>query len=319
MGNFSRRLSDTLNGNAVWWRWFTNLGPTLAWRRSRPVLTATQQRVVSELKTNGVSSVHVTELLPELSLWEEMQKAVEELDRAHEAEIRDAKENPDPSKRKNYLIKLLGTRPLMDPESIFVRFSAHRDILAIAHAYFGMYVRMSQYNVWHNVPAPGDPKNSQLWHTDPGDRHLLRLFLYMNDVGPGNGPLSYVKGSHALGARKIRPEAFLEETTLRSTDEQMKKVAPPETWVTATGKKGTIWFVDTRGYHKGGHVLESDRLLYNVMWTSNAHTKGEYYARTGKIVPQTDPGAAFALDLPMVGEKAPARKTQPKEQPAEMM
>jgi hypothetical protein len=37
-----------------------------------------------------------------------------------------------------------------------------------------------------------------------------------------------------------------------------------------TGKKGTIIFADTRGFHKGGEARTRDRLMYNAMYTSPA-------------------------------------------------
>ncbi|MBI2920192.1 MAG: phytanoyl-CoA dioxygenase family protein [Planctomycetes bacterium] len=300
-----KRLSEILNGNSVWWRWCTNGEATRAWRREGVRLSAVQSRVVDELKRNGVARTCISELLGDAPVWLEMHSAFEDLERASESQIRETRENADKPGYKAYLVELLGKAPVLDPSSVFVRFALQRPVLDIANAYFGMYVRLRQFNVWHNVPVKAEPRNSQLWHRDPGDRQILRLFAYLGDVGPGAGALSYVAGSHELGALRVAPEACLENTTWRSTDEQMERAVTRERWVTATGERGTIWFVDTRGYHKGGHATGVDRLAYNAMWTSRANRRAEYFTRSLAIGAQSDPAVAYALGVGPAG--APAR------------
>jgi hypothetical protein len=305
--NISRlpqRVGEILNQNRFFWRYCTNLGATRAWRRSRAALSAEQERVVDDLKRNGIAKTSVEALLADRAIWEELSRAVEAEEGRCAEKIAEARRDPNRPGHKSYLIELLGPTPVLDPSNVFVRFALLPETLRIATAYFGMHVRLWQFNVWHNVPMATEPRNSQLWHKDPGDRQILRLFLYMDEVGPGSGPLSYVPGSHELGERQVRPEAFLEENTYRTTDAMMEKVAPRETWVTATGPRGTIYFVDTRGYHKGGHVKEKDRLAYNAMWTSAANKRGEYFKRSVDIGPQADPAVAYALGVGMEGGKA---------------
>ena len=50
----------------------------------------------------------------------------------------------------------------------------------------------------------------------------------------------------------------------------MNAVYPEDKWVRAVGKKGTIIFADTRGYHKGGEARTKDRLMFTCMYTSPA-------------------------------------------------
>src|SRR5207302_3788704 len=56
----------------------------------------------------------------------------------------------------------------------------------------------------------------------------------------------------------------------RSDDEQMARVVSKDKWITAIGPKGTMLFVDTSGFHKGGLVRQKDRILYNCMFNSVA-------------------------------------------------
>jgi hypothetical protein len=61
----------------------------------------------------------------------------------------------------------------------------------------------------------------------------------------------------------------------RTTDDQMNAVFPKENWKKGTGKKGTIIFADTRGFHKGGEARTKDRLMYTCMYTSRASESKE--------------------------------------------
>lgn len=93
----------------------------------------------------------------------------------------------------------------------------------------------------------------------------------MKDVEDGTGPFTYAPGTHRKGAYwNRRPASFNENNILRSTDAQMNAVVPQEKWIRATGKKGTIIFADTRGYHKGGEARTDNRLMYTCMFTSPA-------------------------------------------------
>jgi hypothetical protein len=264
--------------------------------------------VVEELRRNGCAKSSVRELLPDGGLWDELTEAVSRTQADRADEIRRTKEGAAGTAYKSYLIEYLGKKPSLDASSVFVRFSLQRPILDLANAYFGMWTLLRQFNVWHNVPTEADPKNSQLWHRDPEDRQILRMFVYMSDVGPQDGPTSYIPASHELGASKIRPEAFLENTAWRSTDEQMEKTVPRDRWVIATGERGTIWFIDTRGYHKGGHVRGKDRLLYNAMWTSAANPRPEAFTRDTDVGALPDEATAWMLRVPKAGWKAPAKR-----------
>lgn len=296
MAGLTDRAWRLINRNAFTWRWLSNFGPTLAWRRSRPDLPPEGARVLADLRRDGLARTSVDALGFRAGIWEELQSAVAAEESRQAAQIEEARRAPEREGHKSYLIELLGRSPVLDPESVFVRMALDPAVLDIATSYFGMYVRLWQFNVWHNVPTRAAPRNSQLWHRDPEDRQILRIFIYLDDVGPGSGPLSYIPGSHALGRRQIRPPAALEGSTLRTTDDQMERVVPRSDWATATGRKGDVWLVDTRGYHKGGHVAEKDRLAYNAMWVSAAcRHRTEYFTRPGTLHRPPDPKLAFAI------------------------
>jgi hypothetical protein len=134
-----------------------------------------------------------------------------------------------------------------------------------------MRARLRYYNVWYTAASTSEARESQLWHFDREDKYILKVFLYMNDVDEGSGPFTYAPGTHQKGRdRSIDPEHFTEGGVRRTNDEQMARAFPRERWRICTGKKGTIIFADTRGYHKGGEARTGDRLMFTCMFTSPA-------------------------------------------------
>jgi hypothetical protein len=144
-------------------------------------------------------------------------------------------------------------------------------IVKIADAYLQMYSRLRYYNVWYTFATNTAARESQLWHFDREDNYILKIFVYLRDVETGTGPFTYAPGTHRKGPHwNQKPDSFNENNVLRTADDQMNAVIPRERWICATGKKGTIVFADTRGYHKGGEARTDNRLMYTCMFTSPA-------------------------------------------------
>ena len=134
-----------------------------------------------------------------------------------------------------------------------------------------MIAKLRYYNVWKTFATETEARESQLWHFDREDNYILKAFLYLKDVDEGTGPFTYAPKTHPKGSlRSKQPEYFMEKNVQRSTDDQMAAAVPKENWIRGAGKKGTIIFADTRGYHKGGEARTDDRLMYTCMFTSSA-------------------------------------------------
>ena len=67
-----------------------------------------------------------------------------------------------------------------------------------------------------------------------------------------------------------------------SDDQQMAAVVPESRWVKGVGKKGTIIFADTRGFHKGGLARGNDRTLYIAEFLSQAAGRGILTSARGR-------------------------------------
>jgi hypothetical protein len=162
-----------------------------------------------------------------------------------------------------------------------------------------MLTKLRYYNVWHNFVTGDPPRESQLWHRDPEDRAVLKVFVYLDDVTTGSGPLSYAAGTHLYGnIKKSAPSTLFREGNVlvhRSNDDQIKSIIPRAKWLTAIGPKETIVIADTRGYHKGGHVTQKDRVVYTCAFTSKGSAFSETWQRPDLFVSPPDKATAFAL------------------------
>jgi Phytanoyl-CoA dioxygenase (PhyH) len=264
---------------------------------SQQPLTDLQRLLLDSLRRHGIAITTVEDLGAQ-DAFEELEKEVWALETRLSSSINQTREQADTSGFKTYFLELLGPRPVLDPKDIFVRFGLQPVILNLVNAYLGMYVRLKAFNVWHNFPSSAPPRDLQLWHRDPPDRHLVKLFVYLTDVTDPAGPLAYNLGTHRLRSIKSRPRVFAAEGTgaLPSADEPTSVVVPRGKWLTTMGPKGTVVLADSRGYHMAVLARDRDRILYNCMFTSQASPFPEYFERKTPIRIPSDRALAFALD-----------------------
>ena len=280
------------------WRYMANLRPSLAYQRLRKPLSALHEGLLADLKRDGIIITSVAELLQNSGLFEELESAAWQYEASLADKIGQARLDMDKSGTKTYLFTLFGRQLPLDPESIFVRFALQSEILHLVNGYFGMLTKLQHYNVWHTFPTQEPARESQLWHRDPEDRYVLKMFVYLTDVDEGAGPLTYAPGTHAQGTVKTAVAAnWVREGAIevrRSDDAQMEAVVPRKSWITAIGSKGTIVLADTRGYHKGGLAREHERILYMCMFASQASNYPDVFTRSVPFPHSSDKAMAFA-------------------------
>lgn len=261
--------------NEFFWRYGFNFRPSVNYKLNFPADTdQAVATVVKNLNRDGIAVTSVDELLADKTPFAELESAVESLLASRRDELAEIKLRAGDETaigEKTFNVELLGSEVEFDAESPFARFSLQETFLNIANAYFGMLVKLRYYNVWQTFATSGAARESQLWHFDREDNYILKLFLYLKDVDEGAGPFTYAPKTHRKGVLwGKQPEFSLEHNVMRSTDEQMAAVVPKENWVRGVGKKGTIIFADTRGFHKGGEARTDDRLMFTAMFTSPA-------------------------------------------------
>jgi len=107
---------------------------------------------------------------------------------------------------------------------------------------------------------------AQLYHFDMDRIKWLKILIYLNDVGPENGPHCYIKGSHKSGNK---PEELLKRGYVRINDSDLNKYYDEKDFVELRGKAGAIFAGDTKCWHKGKHLTTGHRLVLEFEYTSS--------------------------------------------------
>lgn len=132
------------------------------------------------------------------------------------------------------------------------------DILRIAARYLGCAPTISSLGVRWSFPSAGRPDQTQLFHRDPDDWRFLKLFVYLTDVGPEDGPHAYVLGSHRTAAG-LRARAHDRAAVEREFGAGRIR--------TVIGPAGTTFLADTHGIHMGMPPRAMPRLILQVQYS----------------------------------------------------
>jgi hypothetical protein len=274
--SITRLLRGAASGNDLTWRYVSNWRATVRYRLHEPKVSERAAAVLRGLKRDGIAILRAGELLGNAPIREELGRAASQVESdwaERLAVLRESYRNGGSSKQKPYANALLAPQQALSANSVFTRFALAAPVREVVNGYFGMYAVLTHCDIWHNFVAAGAPSQSQLWHRDPEDRHIIKLFYYLSDVDEGAGPFTYARGSHRRPGRAA-PSQHLDGETPRSDDAQLATVYARECWVTACGTRGTLVFADTRGYHKGGWSRRSERILYQCEFVSTAAGRG---------------------------------------------
>ncbi len=295
--SITRSLRRAASGSDLTWRYLLNRQATLRYRLQEPKVSERAAAALRGLKRDGIAMLRAEELLGNAPIRDELERAAGQVESdwaERLAQLRESYRDGGEAKQKPYSIGLLAPQQALSANSVFTRFALAAPVREVVNGYFGMYAVLMYCDVWHNFVAAGAPCQSQLWHRDPEDRHILKLFYYLSDVDEGAGPLTYARGSHRRPGR-VAPHQHLDGETPRSDDAQLATVYAREHWVTAYGPRGTLVFADTRGYHKGGWSRRSERIVYVCEFLSTAVGRGfstEPRKGPGRGAPMSAPRAA---------------------------
>jgi hypothetical protein len=163
---------------------------------------------------------------------------------------------------------------------------ADPSLLALAQSYLGSRPRADVLSMWwhtnfHDRP---DSEAAQFYHFDLDRIKWLKVFIYLTDVGPQDGPHSFIEGSHRTGGI---PDSLLRRGYVRLSDDEVLGHYGAAREVRFAAPRGTVIVEDTRGLHKGNPVSGSSRLILQLQF-SNWLFGGEYAkSRIGAVV---DPG-----------------------------
>jgi len=179
---------------------------------------------------------------------------------------------------------------LLDNTEIQALLADHA-LLALSQAYLGSRPRADVLSMWWhtNFHSQPDSEAAQFFHFDMDRFKWLKIFIYLTDVGPEDGPHTFVAGSHRTGGI---PFDMLKRGYTRLTDDEVIAEYGPERLVEFSAPRGTIIIEDTRGLHKGKHVSGSDRLVLQLQFSNSLF--GAIYPKMA-IGQVRDPGLADML------------------------
>ena len=174
---------------------------------------------------------------------------------------------------------------------------ADASILSVAQAYLGSLPMADVTSMWWHTAYSDQPDEdaAQMFHFDMDRIRWLKLFIYLTDVGPGNGPHCFIEGSHRTGGI---PSSLLSKRYARLTDEEVSRHFQADRFVEFTAPAGTIILEDTRGLHKGKVVRSGDRLMLQLQFSNSLF--GATYPRSRFKYPLNPDLAMRVRDHPSI-------------------
>lgn len=162
---------------------------------------------------------------------------------------------------KEHAIHLLLSKLVSYPE--FFLWGLEERLLNIVENYIGLPVFYHGADFRREI-ANGQTIGVRQWHIDLEDYRMLKIIVYLNDVGIDGGPFEYISKDLT---------SFSSETLKYSSgfvsDEDMETVVPTSDWKPCTGSSGTVIFTDTcHVFHRAKPPVVSDRFSITFSYTS---------------------------------------------------
>jgi hypothetical protein len=184
----------------------------------------------------------------------------------------------------------------LGPDDPWFSFCVSRRMLDVANAYLRLMSKLSYVDLWYTAQQPASDERvaSQNWHVDFDDKHLLKAFVYITDVGPDHGPFEYVPGSQPGGRHHaVRP--WVPMGYGRVPDEDVARNVRAEEIATFTGATGTLILCNTSGLHRGGFATAGPRVLATATYCSPASLKALSNRNFDTTLDTSDPVVRYAV------------------------
>jgi hypothetical protein len=204
-----------------------------------PVLGEGDRRIVEALRREKVFVTSLDELgLPHTDAFWEAAHAL-------------ARELPPRDAHSDFLFRSLPERTVA--RRALFDWGLQDRLLDIVESRIGLPPGLRELNVRRNY-ADGSERGTRLWHVDGEDHSVVRVIVYLQDVGEDGGPVEYVSAGALGGA--VSSLVWL--GTLR--DRSLRRLVPASWIRTCTGPAGTVLFVVTsQVLHHGRIPVGSDR------------------------------------------------------------
>jgi hypothetical protein len=297
-GNGLKRIYSLLTNNKFSFDLINTRYADALPRMQVPVLSSAGSRVVSDLKMHGIAFATWPEFF-DMTLYDHLRS---EFDR----HLTQFNKLTPASKGKAVFIDTIYKSHIFDVNDVVSSYLGSPQFAAIAASYMGMVPRFVGTSFWRTRPAPASERiYSQIWHRDYNDRKMLKIFVYLSDVGSNEGFFEYLSDSHwggSLGSfcDKIGKDGYREYPSHKMLSPlidsapivDLSKVDPSVTsganapWhgrpsrIQCLAPKATFIFADTFGLHRGGHVIEGHRDMVMTTYSTNFNVHKPHFSVT---------------------------------------
>lgn len=222
------------------------------YKASLPPLNAEDQKILEALETTGTFAIPIEDLQLEStpSFLSKIAYLVEEIQQVSSQDKLSI--DLEPHKLKDY------------PE-IFLWGIEQRFLNIIEHC-IGLPIYYQGYSLRRDIVTQVSKPNSvRKWHLDAEDRTVVKIIVYLNDVGIDGGHYEYIP-------KDLTPEVAkkLNYHLGYIDDQTMLDVIPKESWSKCLGKKGTVVITNTSNiFHRAKPPEKEDRFSISFCYTSN--------------------------------------------------
>jgi hypothetical protein len=181
------------------------------------------------------------------------------------------------SKKWAFLRSILTNQDLARHPKL-VDFALSDPLLRLVTNYLGTIPHLNRIDLLYSVNHGGEEAiSSQIYHLDPEGTRQAKLFMNLRDVGPDEGPFTFIPAAETTRIVNAIRKRRLEDTEMaagRYSDEELEAVGGLDKAIAVGGPKGSAALVDTsRCLHFGSRVRPGTyRLcLYIQYCTSREH------------------------------------------------
>ena len=181
------------------------------------------------------------------------------------------------SKKWAFLRSILTNQDLAKNPAL-VDYALSDPLLSLVTNYLGTIPHLNRIDLLYSVNHGGeDAISSQIYHLDPEGTRQAKLFMNLREVGPDEGPFTFIPAAETERIVTAIKKRRLEDTAMaagRYSDEELEAVGGLEKAIAVAGPKGSAALVDTsRCLHFGSRVKPGTyRLcLYIQYCTSREH------------------------------------------------
>ncbi|MDO8297960.1 MAG: phytanoyl-CoA dioxygenase family protein [Caulobacter sp.] len=167
--------------------------------------------------------------------------------------------NKNQSSGKAFFDEALSTDDLKR-HPVFLEAALDEQLLRTLIRSSGLVPHLESIDMLISSPAPGPLTASQLWHRDVNDQVILKLFVYLEDVGPENGPFVFIPAG--LSSRVPRRGSHYR------SDEAVAACVGQSEWREVQGPAGTAFLIDTGNCMHYGSRCQARRAAYVVTYSS---------------------------------------------------